>query len=77
MKPGWEIFFKEKLTFKEEPIVVFKKVQKEVDWIDYVDVEALGTMLKEEGDMFVITTEEPSDPSTLIMPTNGQLNNWT
>ena len=77
VKPGWEIFFKEKLTFKEKPIVVFKKVQKEVDWIDYVDVEALGTMLKEEGDMFVITTEEPSDPSTLIMPTNGQLNNWT
>ena len=46
VKLGWEIFFKEKLTFKEEPIVVFKKVPEEVDWIDYVDAEALGTMLK-------------------------------
>ena len=28
---GWEIFFNEKLTFKEKPIVVIKEVQEEVD----------------------------------------------
>ena len=27
--------------------------------------------------MCFITIEEPSDPSTFIMPTNGQLSNWT
>lgn len=31
MYPGWEIFFNEKLTFKEKPIVVIKEVQEEVD----------------------------------------------
>ena len=31
---SWEIFFKEKLTFKEEPIVVIEEVQEEVDWVD-------------------------------------------
>ena len=34
-------------------------------------------MLKMEGDMFVITDEELSDPSTFTMPAVGYLNNWT
>ena len=29
--PRWEMFFNEKLTFKEKPIVVIKEVPKEVD----------------------------------------------
>ena len=39
--------------------------------------EAIETMLKMEGDMFVITItiKEPNDPSTFIVV--GQLNNWT
>ena len=75
--PSWEIFFKEKLTFKEEPIVVIEEVQEEVDWVDYMDAEVTGAMLKVEGDMFAITFEEPSDPSTFIMPTDGHLSIWT
>ena len=59
MYPGWEIFFNEKLTFKEKPTVVIKE-----------------TMLKMEGDMFVITNEEPSDLFAFIMHVMGQLNNW-
>ena len=42
-----------------------------------MDVEAIETMLKMEGDMFTITNEEPSNVSTLIMPAVAQLNNWT
>ena len=42
-----------------------------------MDAEAMETMLKMEGDMFTIAIEEPSDPSTFIMPAVGQLNNWT
>ena len=45
--------------------------------MDYMDAEAMGTMLKVKGDVLSITVEEPSDHSTFIMPTNGQLNNWT
>ena len=45
--------------------------------MDNIDVEAMETMLKMEGDMFTITTKEPCDPSTFIMPVVGQLNNWT
>ena len=30
-----------------------------------------------EGDVFAITNEEPSDPSTLIVIVEGHLNNWT
>ena len=41
-----------------------------------MDVEAMETMLKMEGDMFAITNEEPSDPSTFIVPVEGYLNNW-
>ena len=57
--------------------MVIKEVQEEVDWMDYIDAEAMETMLKMEGDMFAITNEEPSDPSAFIMPVVGQLNNWT
>ena len=39
--PGGEIFFNEKLTFKEKPTVVIKEVQEEVDWVDYVDAEVM------------------------------------
>ena len=42
-----------------------------------MDFEAMETMLKTEGDMFAFTNEEPSDPSTFIVPTVGHLNNWT
>ena len=68
MYPGWEIFFNEKLTFKEKTTVVIKDVQKEVDWMEYMDAEAIKTMLKMEGGMFTITNKEPSDPSAFIMP---------
>ena len=64
---GWEIFFNEKLTFKEKPTMVIKEVQEEVDQVDYMDFEAMETMLKTEGDMFAFTNEEPSDPSTLCL----------
>ena len=77
MYPGWEIFFNEKLTFKEKPTVMIKEFQEEFDWTDYMDVEAMETMLKMEGDVFTITNEELSDPSAFIVPAVGQLNNWT
>ena len=73
----WEIFFKEKLTFKEKSTMIIKEVQGEVDWMDYMDTEAMGTMLKVEGNVLAITTEKPSDPSAFILPTDGQLSNWT
>ena len=37
----------------------------------------MKTMLKMEGDMFAIAIEDPSDPSTFIMPVDEQLSNWT
>ena len=55
VNPSWEIF-KEKLTFKEKPTMVIKEVQEEVDWMDYMDAEAMGAMLKVEGDVLTITT---------------------
>ena len=42
-----------------------------------MDVEVMETMLKMEGGVFTITNEESSDPSSFIVPTVGQLNNWT
>ena len=45
--------------------------------MDYMDAETMGTMLKMEGDVFAITIEEPSDPSTFIVPIVGRLNNCT
>ena len=55
VNPSWEIF-EEKLTFKEKPTIVIKEVQEEVDWMDYMDAEAMGAMLKVEGDVLTITT---------------------
>ena len=75
--PGWEMFFNEKLTFKEKPTMVIKEMQKEVDWVNYMDVEAMKTMMKMSGDVFAITNEELSDPSKFIMPVIGPINNWT
>ena len=74
---GWEIFFNERLTFKEKPTVVIKEIQEEVYWMDYMDAEAIKTMLKGERDMLANTIEELSDPSTFIVPMVGQLDNWT
>ena len=71
------MFFNEKLTFKETPIVVIKEVQEEVDWVEYMDAEAMETMLKMEGDVFAVTNEKPSDPSTFIVLAMVHLNNWT
>ena len=51
--PSWEIFFEEKLTFKEEPTVVSEEVQKEVDWVDYMDAE-VTSKLSRCTDNFVI-----------------------
>ena len=75
--PRWEIFFEEKLTFKKKPIVVIKEVQEEVNWMDYMDAEAMGAIWEVEGDVLPITIKKPSDPSTFIKPTYGQLSNWT
>ena len=74
---GWEILFNEKLTFKQKPTMVIEEVQEKVDWIDYMDAKAKKTMLKMEGDVLTITMEDPSDPSTFIVPTVGHLKNWT
>ena len=65
---GWEMFFDEKLTFKEKPTMVIKEVQEEVDWVNYMDAEAVKIMMKMSGDVFAITDEKPSNPSKLIMP---------
>ena len=54
-----------------------KEDREQVDWMDNIDAEAMGVMLEVQGDMLAITIEEPSDPSTFIMPTSGQLSNWT
>ena len=70
-------FFNEKLTFKEKPTVVIKEIQEEVDWVNYMDVEVMKTMMKTSGDMLAITSEEPSDPSKFIIPIMGPINNWT
>ena len=43
---GQEMFFNEKLTFKEKPTMVIKEVQEEVDWVNYMDVEVMKTMMK-------------------------------
>ena len=74
---GLEMFFNEKLTFKEKPIVVIEEVQEKVDWVDYMGDEAMETILKMEWDVFAITDKEPNDPSTFIMLAEGHLNNWT
>ena len=45
--------------------------------MNYIDAEARKTMMKTSGDVFAITNEEPSDPSTFIMPIVGPINNRT
>ena len=72
---GWEMFFNEKLTFKEKPTVVIKEIQEEVNWVNYMDAEAMKTMMKTSGDVFAITNEKQSDPSKFIMPIVGSVNN--
>ena len=74
---GLEMFFNEKLTFKEKPIVVIEEVQEKVDWVDYMGDEAMETIQKMEWDVFAITDKEPNDPSSFIMLAVGHLNNWT
>ena len=71
------MFFSEKLTFKVKPTMVIKEVQEEVDWVNYMDAEAMKTMMKTSMDMFAITNEGPSDPSKFITPNMGLINNWT
>ena len=55
--PGLEMFFNEKLTFKEKPTVVIKEIQEEVDRVNFMDTEAMKTMMKMSGDVFAITNE--------------------
>ena len=74
---GWEMFFDEKLTFKEKPTVMIKEIQEKVDWVNYIDAKAMKTMMKTSGEVFVIINEESSDPSKFIMSIVGPINNWT
>ena len=69
------MFFNEKLTFKEKPTMVIKEIQEKVDWVKYMDAEAMKTIIKISGDVFTIIDEEPSDPSKFIMPIIGPINN--
>ena len=45
--------------------------------MNYMDTEAMKTMMKMSEDVFSITNEEPSDPSTFFMPIMRPINNWT
>ena len=45
--------------------------------MDCMDAKAMRAMLEVEGNVLVITIKDLNDPSTFIMPTNGQLSNWT
>jgi len=72
--PGWEMFFNEKLTFKEKPTVVIKEVQEEVNWVNYMDAEAMKTMMKTSGDVFAIFNKEPSDPSNVLFNIFNKMN---
>ena len=49
MHPTWEIFLEEKLPFKKKPAIVIKEVQEKVDWMDYMNTEAMEAMLKLRG----------------------------
>ena len=53
VNPSWEIF-KEKLTFKEKPMVVIEEIHEEVDWMDSMNTEAMEAILKVEGDILAI-----------------------
>ena len=63
------MFFNEKLTFKEKPIVVIKEIQEEVDWVNYMDAEAMKTMMKTSRDVFAITNLK----SQVILPNSSCL----
>ena len=56
--------------------MVIKEIQEKVDWVNYMDAEAMKTMMKTSGDIFAITNEEPSDPSKFITPIIGPIKNW-
>ena len=75
--PGLEMFFNEKFTFKEKPTMVIKEIQEKVNWVNYMDAEAIRIKMKTSRDVFAITNEEPSDPSKFIMPAVRPINNWT
>ena len=62
------MFFNEKLTFKGKPTVVIKEMQEEVDKVNYMDAEAMKTMIKTSEDVFAITNEEP-----VILPNSSCL----
>ena len=38
---GWEMFFNEKLTSRENPTLVIKVIREDVDWVNYMDAEAM------------------------------------
>ena len=57
--------------------MVIKEIQEEVNWVNYMDAEAMKTMMKTSRDVFAITNEEPTNPSKLTMPNVGPINNWT
>ena len=71
------MFFNENLAFKEKPTMVIKEIQEEDNRVNYMDAEAMKTMMKTSGDVFTITNGEPSDPSKFIMLVVGPINNWT
>ena len=56
--------------------MVIKAIQDKADWVNYMDAEAMKTMMKTSGDIFAITNEEPSDPSKFITPIIGPIKNW-
>ena len=64
--PGWEMFFNEKITFKEKPTMVIKEAQEEVDWVNYMDAETMKTMMKTSGDVFAIPMK-----SQVILPNSS------
>jgi len=45
--------------------------------VSYTGAEAMKIMMKTSRDVFAITNEKPSDPSTFIKPIIGPINNWT
>ena len=48
---------------------IFKAIEEQNDWVDYMDAKAIETMLKMEGDVFAITNEKPM----IILPSSSPL----
>ena len=48
--------------------MVIKEIQEKVDWVNYMDAEAMKTMIKTSEDVFAITNEEP-----VILPNSSCL----